>query len=272
MFRNLCPGTVGLGGPVPEVMALAREVGFEGVDPNLGHDIGEQKELYAELGLQIGSFGLPVNFRTDEETYEKGMASLSAVARKARELGCLRCATWLSPASDELTYEENFALHVRRLKPVAEVLAGQGIRFGLEFVGPATSRRNKKYEFVHTLGQVLALRDAIGVDTVGILLDAWHWYTSRSSVAELTALTNEDIVLVHANDAPAGIPIDEQMDGVRELPGETGVIDMTGFIGALEAIGYDGPVSPEPFCKRLNELDRRARAETVAGAMRRILP
>ena len=63
----------------------------------------------------------------------------------------------------------------------------------------------------------------------------------------LKALTPAQVVYVHVNDAPAGVPIDEQMDGVRALPGETGVIDIAGFLKALQGIGYDGPVTPEPF-------------------------
>ena len=38
---------------------------------------------------------------------------------------------------------------------------------------------------------------------------------------------------------------------MRRLPGATGVIDIAGFLQTLREIGYDGPVTPEPFEKRL---------------------
>jgi sugar phosphate isomerase/epimerase len=78
------------------------------------------------------------------------------------------------------------------------------------------------------------------------------------------------VVAVHVNDAPAGIARHEQIDNQRALPTETGVIDLVGFMGKLKAIGYDGPVTAEPFSKRVVDLaaanPAAAFAET-AGSM-----
>jgi sugar phosphate isomerase/epimerase len=67
------------------------------------------------------------------------------------------------------------------------------------------------------------------------------------------------------NDAPVGIDVDAQLDNVRRLPGETGVIDIAGFLQALAQIGYDGPVVPEPFSQRLRDLPSDADRIQVAG-------
>lgn len=83
---------------------------------------------------------------------------------------------------------------------------------------------------------MLELCDTVGAN-VGLLLDAWHWYTSGNDKADLELLTAKDVVDVHVNDAPAGVPIDEQVDGVRCLPGETGVIDLNTFFRCLAARG-----------------------------------
>jgi sugar phosphate isomerase/epimerase len=272
MYSNLCPGAVGLGGPADEVFPLAKRAGFAGVDPQISESVGAIRRLYDSLELCVGSVGLPVEFRETAADYRHGIDGLGLFAQRAQELGCTRCATWLRPASDVLTYRENFELHVERLRPVARILASRDIRLGLEFVGPATSRRDKRCEFVHTLSQLLELRDAIGVETVGVLLDSWHWYTSGGTLAEIRQLRNEDIVLVHVNDAPGGIPVDEQKDNCRELPAATGVIDLAGFMGVMQEIGYDGPVTVEPFCKRLDSLSREERAQTVADSLRSIMP
>ena len=37
------------------------------------------------------------------------------------------------------------------------------------------------------------------------------------------------------------------VDGKRELPASTGVIDVKACSAALERIGFDGPVRVEPF-------------------------
>jgi len=66
--------------------------------------------------------------------------------------------------------------------------------------------------------------------------------------------------------------VDEQLDNKRELPGQTGVIDLAAFMGALDDIGYDGPVSVEPFCERLQEFSREERAEAVVDSLLGIMP
>jgi sugar phosphate isomerase/epimerase len=63
-----------------------------------------------------------------------------------------------------------------------------------------------------------------------------------------------DVVLVHTNDAPAGIPIDEQQDLSRTLPMETGVIPAPEMLRVLDGLGFDGAVIAEPFSARINEL------------------
>ena len=58
----------------------------------------------------------------------------------------------------------------------------------------------------------------------------------------------------------------DQLDNVRRLPSETGVIDLVDFLKELKAIGYDGPVTAEPFSQRVRDLpDAEAVAETHAG-------
>ena len=167
-------------------------------------------------------------------------------------------------------FQSNFDFHVARLRPAAKILSDYGCRLGLEFVGPKTMRTSRQYEFIYTLAGMLELCQAIGTGNVGLLLDAYHLYTSHGSLAEVRQLTNRDVVIVHVNDAPAGVPVDEQLDNVRALPGETGVVDIGGFLQALQAIGYDGPVTPEPFSERLRVLPPAEAAQEAGQAMRRI--
>ena len=89
--------------------------------------------------------------------------------------------------------------------------------------------------------------------------DCYHWYTSRGTLAEINTLSASQVVYVHVNDALAGVDIADQLDDVRLLPGSSGVIDLTGFLRALDAIGYDGPVAVEPFDAALARIapDRR---------------
>ncbi|MDP8908524.1 MAG: sugar phosphate isomerase/epimerase, partial [Chloroflexota bacterium] len=146
-------------------------------------------------------------------------------------------------------------------------------QIGLEFIGPKTLRANYKYEFIYTLQGTLELARAVGTGNIGTLFDVWHLYTSGGSIDEIDALTPSDVVLVHVNDAPAGIPIDEQIDNVRTLPMETGVIDVPEMLRRLAAIGYEGPVCPEPFSRRIEDraaTDPDGAARETAESMQKL--
>jgi sugar phosphate isomerase/epimerase len=94
------------------------------------------------------------------------------------------------------------------------------------------------------------------------VLDSWHWYTSGETRKDLLTLRGDQVVSVDLNDAPSGIPVDQQIDGKRELPAATGVIDAATFLGALQTIGYDGPVRAEPF----NDVVRKMPADQALTA------
>lgn len=278
MFKSLSAGAIGVGGTTEQIAELAARHGFGGIELNAAEaadlmDAGELdalRAIYDRHGLRPGAMGLPVQFRKDEETFQEDLAGLARQAEAARAIGCRRCATWLLPASDELPFDENFELHRRRLGACAEVLGDCGCRLGLEFVGPKTSRAGRKHEFLYDMKGILALAEAIGTGNVGLLLDSWHWYCTEATVEDIRRLDPQQVVHVHVNDAPAGIPVAEQIDSRRELPGETGVIDIAGFLGALAAIGYDGPVMAEPFSQGLRELPADEAVRVTSEALNKV--
>jgi sugar phosphate isomerase/epimerase len=259
MFRNLSPGAISIRTDLAGAIDLARRHGWQGLDLPVGEALRLATErtpddvaaLFEQAGLRLGGWGLPIDWRADYD--RAALATLDQQAALARRLGCTRVYTWLLPASDELPFRENFERHIARLRPIAEVLAAHGCRLGLEFIGPRTMREGRRYGFVYTPEGMLCLAQAIGPN-VGLLVDSYHWYTALGTLADLRALRAEDVVYVHVNDAPEGVAVESQLDQVRRLPATTGVIDLAGFMAALREIGYDGPVTPEPFEQRLREL------------------
>jgi len=274
MFKSLTPGAIGVKGSLEELLPLASQGGFQGLDISIQaaadlvaeRGATEVKRMFAAANLKVGSWGLPVPWNGAEDAYQEGLKTLSKLAEVAAQIGATRCAQWIPCASDTLRFRENFRYHIGRLKPVAEVLKEHGCSLGLEFIGPKTLRIDKAYGFIYTMNGMVALSEAIGTGNVGLLLDARHWYTQLGTVSDLLALTPEDVIHVHVNDAPAGVDISEQIDNKRALPSETGVIDLVAFLKAMKEIGYEGPVSPEPFSQRVRELPaEQAIAETHAG-------
>ncbi|MDR3689819.1 MAG: sugar phosphate isomerase/epimerase [Fimbriimonas sp.] len=279
MYIGLSPGAIGVRVEnLSQRIAAAKNHGFAGVEI----DVHEVAKLVEEGGAEkiIGQFqeadviacgwGLPTDWRSSEENWKRDLQELPKLAKAAAEIGCYRVSTWIMPASNDLEFDANLKFHVERFKPIAEIVGEYGHRLGLEFVGPKTLRDKFKHEFVYDLPGMMNMANWIGPN-VGLLLDSWHLYTSHGSIAQVEELSETDIVYVHVNDGPLGVPVDEQLDGVRGLPGETGLIDMAGFLGALKRIGYSGPVVPEPFKKELGDLpDDSARLDLVAESMRKI--
>lgn len=272
---DLVCGAIGVRADQREAIRLAEAYGFEsvGVMGNSLTGLAEQElqDLLAELknaGLVWGAASLPVDFRGAETKFRAGLKQLPSLAAALQRAGVTRISTWLRPTHSDLTYLANFRQHARRLREVAKVAGDHGLRFGLEYVGPKTSWTAGRYPFIHTLAELRELIAEIGQENVGVVLDSWHWYTAGDTVEDLLSLANRDVVACDLNDAPAGIPVDEQRDNARELPAATGVIDLKMFLGALIQIGYDGPVRAEPFNKTLNAMDNEPAVMATAAAMK----
>ena len=278
MYATIGPDQLGIRGlSLSDAIALARDAGFAGLsfDSRAAARAVDERGLaavqdqFAEAGVRPAHWSFPVAWRDDDQ-WEADLRELPRLAATARALGATRTATYMPSGSDERPFQENFDWHVARLRPIAEVLRDEGCRFGIEFIGPRTYCAAFRHEFIHTLDGVMELVAAIGTGNVGVMLDSWHLYTSGGTLADLERLTNHDVIVVHVNDAPAGIARDDQIDTVRTLPMETGVIDLVGFMRALREMGYDGPVMPEPFSQRINDLaatDPEAAAREAARSM-----
>lgn len=269
-------GSIGVKASLPQAVEYAARFGFEAVTADsawlASADASSRARLLDRMkqaGLIWGQAGLPVEFRRGEEEFQQGLRGLPERARALQQAGASRVTTWISPASDELTYIENFRLHVRRLRAVASVLEDHGCRFGLEYVGPKTSWTARRFSFVHTMREARELIGEIGRPNVGLVLDSWHWYTAGETVDDLRSLTAADIVSIDLNDAPAGRARDEQKDLERELPLATGVIPLADFLKTLNELGCDAPARCEPFNAALRAMPPEQALAATAAAMKK---
>ena len=276
-YKNFAPGHLGMRANQKQALEYAVKYGFEGITPSPGEfqnkpasEIREWLGLMKEKGVRYGAGGLSVEFRRDEDRFKNDLAKLPKEAGVLKQLGVTRVATWIMPGHRELTYLQQFKLLTKRFREVAKVLKDNDIRLGLEFVGPRTSRSRSRFPFISSQIEMMELVEAIGTGNVGLLLDSWHWYTSHGTVDELLKLSNNDIVHVHVNDAPAGIDVDKQVDNRRALPATTGVIDLKGFINAMVKIGYDGPVECEPFDQQLRRMEPDAAVQKTSESLNRL--
>ena len=276
MYRALVGGAISVKVPFARECELAQQYGFRGIGVSMG-PIGELgidgvQQLLDTHDLVAGLAGMPVNFREDDAAFEEGLAELPRFAQAMTELGCTRAATWIKPWHETLTYEQNFQQLRERTSRICNILEPYGLRYGLEFVGPETVRRGKPNPFIYDIDGMMELIEAVDVPNLGLLLDSFHWYTSGGAAEDLAKLSDELIVVVHVNDAATSVSRKEQIDGIRAMPAETGVIDMETFMGALAKMDYTGPVMVEPFSNRVRAMSAEEAVRATAESLDAIWP
>ena len=276
MKMCLNTGNIGVRANLAESVAMAEKYGFEAVDPNVGNLAALSDSAMSELlgrlqsgKLVFGSIAQGFPITGNDEKWTAFLAELASTARTLQRARVTRFVTWLSSSDNNLTYLQNFKLHARRISQAADVLGACNVRLGLEYLGPKTAWARGRYPFIHTLATMKELIAETGKKNIGLLLDSWHWYNAGDTPADLLTLRNEDIVAVHINDAPSGVPVDQQVDSRRELPLATGVIDMAGFINAINQVGYDGPVAAEPMSADLRKLPPDEALARTADAVKK---
>jgi sugar phosphate isomerase/epimerase len=278
VFSTLAPAVLPLRGSVTRQIQLAHANGFDALDlpiPYLLAPSGSDapsafEEALARAGLRSGGWMLPFDLLLSDHEFDHQLRRLGRAAGIAAQLGSPWCYYWIEPASNEQTYAQNTSWHVRRLRPIADVLAEHGCRLALEPIGPATLRREFRHEFVYSVAMALELFAAVDRSNVGLLLDCFHWYTSHGTLGDLEQLRASQVIYVHINDAIPGVGVDEQLDEVRLLPGASGVIDIVGFLRSLDAVGYDGPVAVEPFDATLARVPPDERVRRAGESLRSV--
>ena len=277
MFKNLYPPAIGIQTGMRESLKLAKSVGFDGLDLDINeanrltkeNSIDYVKNLWLESGLRTGGWGFPLNWRGGESEFQEDLKGFPKLAELAARLGCYRTTTQVFNWSNA-PFNENWDFHIRRLKPAAQILKDYGHSLGLEFVGPAASRRMHRFSFAYDMNVVLDLAATIGVGNIGLLFDTWHWYTCRSTLDDVQRLTRDEVIYVQINDAPLGINPDDQLDDERCLPGETGVIPAAEILQILSQIGYDGPVTPEPCNDEIEAMPPNIAARVTLESLNKV--
>lgn len=265
MYNALQPGAIGIRDlSLQGAIDLAREAGFEGVTFDIveakaiadEHGVEHLQGMFADAGIRPALWSPGVTWQ-DDAVRDAQIEAMRPLAELGAALGVTRVTTGIMPGTNDRPSDEQYEYLQVRLRPLAQALANAGIQIGIEFISPKTLRDTFTYEFIYSMQDMLAFAKDIGTGNVGLLFDVWHHYCAHGTVEDMSILEPGDVMLVHTNDAPAGIPIDEQQDLSRTLPMETGVIPAPEMLRVLAGLGYDGAVIAEPFSARINELAAR---------------
>lgn len=253
MYSNLNPRTMGLNHHnFDDLLAAAHASGFKGIEVPAGafgtpEAAVAAREKMADLDMRFGLIMAPCDmYKVEDGEFQKALQLFSEWARLAKLAGCDRAYNHIWPGSDTRDYEENFAWHVKRLEAIYKILSDNGIRYGLEFMGPLSVRKQFPYGFIRSLMGVVSLTQEVSAD-IGFVFDTIHWYCSGKHGDDLqyAAMHPEKVINLHLNDACG--PPDEQIDSIRAMPMENGIIDAVEVLRLFTKHGYDGPVILEPM-------------------------
>ena len=115
--------------------------------------------------------------------------------------------------------------------------APYNIRLGLEPVGHVGCC-NRIVDMLEVLQRIEA------DSSVGVIVDAFHFFRAGHDLSDLTAIRPEQIIAVHINDA-IDLPHDQLLGHRhRTYPG-TGIWDIEGFCRTLFTRAYQGPIVTE---------------------------
>jgi sugar phosphate isomerase/epimerase len=297
MFVSLPPWAVARNVQWPEQARLAARVGYAGIDwafgPARSAGVDATRALLAELKIRPTIVNLPMQspLDGDEAAFAAQLPKLADDAAFCAAIGCRNFQLVLRATTGGPTKEERWKMVRGRLTAIADVLAKHEVRLGLEFLGPLVFRTRTAgvgrrggaapdpnappppppVPFVWTLPETVKLSEE-SAPNVGVTLDAWHWYHSGGTVADIAATSASRILHVHVSDA-LEMPPEDVQDNMRLLPGE-GIINLIGFFQALQKIGYQGGVAPETIGPRIpddmppEESARLALAATI-GVMKK---
>jgi sugar phosphate isomerase/epimerase len=147
------------------------------------------------------------------------------------------------------------------LVEAAKRAADAGVRLAFEFDARAT--------FPNNLQSAVALIDDVGLPSLGICLDWFHFSVGPSKLIDLYLLTPETLALVQLSDI-ADVPREMARDADRILPAE-GSSPPQQLIAHLESMNYTGPISVELHNPQLWQVPPRQFGEIAITALRKLL-
>jgi len=249
----------GGGGTLPRLRARLHEAGVEALSVNAledatlatGQDLQARLsrmrvlcEWAAALGYEAGVEALSVNALEDAtlatgQDLQARLSRMRVLCEWAAALGApyvVAVPSFLPPAGIQ-----DAEVRIRTeaaLRALSGVAAPLGVQVGFEFLGPPTCS-------VRTLRAARRVIEDIDDPHVGLVLDAFHFYTGGSRLEDLDGIDPTRLFIVHLDDAEPGEP-GALTDAQRLLPGD-GVLPLRALVARLQMRGFQGAYSLELF-------------------------
>jgi 4-hydroxyphenylpyruvate dioxygenase len=238
-----CIATVSLSGTLPEKLEAAATVGFDGVEI-FENDLltfdgtpAEARRIAEDLGLAVSLFQ---PFRDFEAMPEPQRArNLDRAERKFDLMAALGTDLVLVCSNVQAAALNDPARAAADLHEMAQRAASRGLRVGYEAL--AWGRHVSRWR------DAWAIVQAADHPALGLIVDSFHTLSLGDDFAGIADLPGDRIFFTQLADAPlmSGDVLSWSRH-FRNFPFQ-GALDVTGFLRAVLASGYAGPLSLEIF-------------------------
>ena len=253
--------------PLTEVVAIATEAGYHGVEPWIdeiekyvagGGSLSDLRRRLADSGLAVeGAIGFAEWIVNDGERRKAGLEQAKRDMDLIAQIGGTRIA---APPMGLTDIEDRDLLKLaERYRALCEIGESFGITPLLEVWGFSKTLRR--------LGDAAAVAIESGHRNAAILADSYHLYKGGSPIAGLKMLRGAILPVFHINDYPSIAP-ETVTDADRVYPGD-GIAPLAEIFRILQSIGFAGTLSLELFNADYYQQDARTVAKTGLEKMRR---
>ncbi|TDT56503.1 sugar phosphate isomerase/epimerase family protein [Fonticella tunisiensis] len=178
-----------------------------------------------------------ITFR-DEAGYQEIKDDLKFLCEVGEKINCKKIVVVPTFDVGSRTKAEIKEESIKRLNELADIADEYGVKLAYEFVGyPNCS--------VNTFGQAYDIVKTLDRDSVGMVLDCFHFHAMGSRIEDLQKADPEKIFIFHIDDSE-DLPVGALRDDKRLWPGE-GVVDLDSILSTLKEIGYSEMASVELF-------------------------
>jgi hydroxypyruvate isomerase len=193
--------------------------------------------------------------RTRHFPHAGGCEELSKIAG---EINCPYIVVVPGKLPEGATKDEIVAESVRVLNELADIAEKYNVSLAFEFLGQTDCS-------VQTLDLCNEIVEKVNRESVGNVLDTFHFYAGNSTFEAIERMKPEKLFIFHINDAE-NLPKENLTDAHRLYPGE-GILPIREIKARFDKIGYDRMVSieifrPEYWNENPFEVAKKAKAAT----------
>ena len=250
--------------PLEVKIDVAAAAGFDGIELWIdeldayvagGGQLGEVRRRLQDAGLQVATVIAAMGWMgTAGAEHTRALDEARRRLEQAAAVGASRIVA--TPPLDDRDLSRAGADY-RELLELGEQF---GVWPAMEFLGFVPS--------VYTIAQAWDIAVAADHPEATVVMDPFHILRGGGSADDIALVPGERVAIWHWNDIPADVPLPQQTDADRVMPGD-GVGPLERMAELVRASGYTGFISLELFSQQIWERDPGHAAREGMAKMQR---